>query len=98
MQRSDGAWMRVRASSVHITHRPGFVHRQPIAGGPARPGARRSVLAGDVAQALGPLAEGGGNLDPFVSAGAAVELEPRAWAGRGGGDGRDLSHGVNGLD
>jgi hypothetical protein len=40
---------------------------------PARPGARRSVLAGDVAHELGRLAEGGSNLDPLGGAGAAVE-------------------------
>ena len=41
---------------------------------PVRPGARRSVLAADVAQALGQLAEGGGNLDQLGGAGAAVEF------------------------
>jgi hypothetical protein len=33
-----------------------------------------SVLAGDIAQELGQLGEGGGNLDPLTGAGAAVEL------------------------
>jgi hypothetical protein len=32
------------------------------------------VLAGDVAQALGQLPEGGGNLEQLVGAGAVVEL------------------------
>jgi hypothetical protein len=40
----------------------------------ARVGACRSVIAGDVAQALGRFTEGGGNLDPLAGAGAAVEL------------------------
>jgi hypothetical protein len=38
------------------------------------PGGRCSVLAGDVAQALGQFAEGGSNLDPLAGAGAAVEF------------------------
>jgi len=53
------------------------------AGVPARPG--RSVLAGDVAQELGQLAEGG-NLDPLGSAGAAVELVERRAGDQLGGD------------
>ena len=40
----------------------------------ASDGARRPVLAGDIAQALGQLAEQGGNLDPLAGAGAAVAL------------------------
>lgn len=64
-----------------ISTRPGAVvtSSMPIAVAaalavPARPGARCSVLAGDVAQELGRLAEGGSNLDQLAGAGAAVEL------------------------
>jgi hypothetical protein len=38
---------------------------------PARLGARHSVLAGDVAQALGQLGEGGSNLDQLAGPGPA---------------------------
>jgi len=49
----------------------------------ARLEARGSVLAGDVAQALGQLAEGGSNLDPLGGAGAAVALAGRRARGPG---------------